>query len=1131
MASASFAPVRRGVPGSCLSSCSFLLGFDYRVFLARHTMTRDPDAPISVHKGETEANGPGSLLDLPTEVLIVIAGKLKWNDVLRLRKVNRVFRKISQSRDVWRTIYLRYLGTRIPRPYFLPKPLHICGADDLEKAVVDWEAEWPKVIRAKSTVLEFSLPGMPQLPSEVDLVPGGRWILWGHSDGSVSYSDLENTSGNDPFNLLISPPFDNEEPLITEVRLAVDYATEQEEIPDNHHLGCFRLAVATCRRESLPGERDTTQVDIWCLEVMYDHNGQAVGLGVKARLATFQAHWPEVRSDRPLALRGNFLTYGAVHSLGLPAVAVIVDWTEANGKMNTGEIEQIYIPNCRPMTWGTTGRKLVVYDWAREGIRSTARLVAEPHLHIESLWQAETVFFGNDISVLSLDDPNESRFVLKTVSSIQQIRFPQQPPLSGIELMQEEPVVVQDLVLPSVAGADNPYTVGEFCGYHRSVWWAMEGGYTMGARRYSWANEGRDGQPILSARVSRIEFEWKEGFRPCGSDRTFFDEVSRRVVVLDATDLWSSHLGKFEADLERVSTLKVDPVPWGTQQPGLVPLVASAQNSLPWDGRSAAGDPGLFGVARRVVLVPVFLASLQPGSSRLSHDSDPLSLLDLPTEVLIFIAGELEWDDVPRLGKVNRVFRKISQSRDVWQAIYLRYLGTRIPRPYFLPKPLHLCGANDLEKAVVDWEAEWPKVIRAKPTVLEFSFPGMPQLLSEMYLVPGGRWMLWGRPDGSVLYSDLQHDSGNVSFKSLIPPPFDNDDPLVTKAQLAFDYATEQEETPDVHHLSSFRVAVATCQRGSLPSKSKTQVDIWCVEVTYDDKVQAVGLGVKTRIATFHAPGLGVSPDRPFAFALKGNLLAYRGDHNLEFPQFAAVLDWTQANGKMSAFEIEPVYIPNCRPTLLRLLPGSRILVVHEPTGGTGRKLAVYDWGREGINSTRLIAEPHHHSESLWQAQTIFFGENMPILSLEDPDESRFVLKTFISIQEVRLQLPRKPPLSGSQPQEPVVVQELPLPSVDGITHQFMVKEYCGYHRSVWWATMGKHMGARRYSWANEGPDGQPVMSLRESRIEFVGKGGFPSFGSDRTFFDEVSRRVVLLDVSSTKNVLNHLRLRRKVHE
>ncbi|KAF6755073.1 hypothetical protein DFP72DRAFT_347475 [Ephemerocybe angulata] len=453
MASASFAPVRRGVPGSCLSSCSFLLGFDYRVFLARHTMTRDPDAPISVHKGETEANGPGSLLDLPTEVLIVIAGNLEWNDVLRLRKVNRDFRKISQSRDVWRTIYLRYLGTRIPRPYFLPKPLHICGADDLEKAVVDWEAEWPKVIRAKSTVLEFSLPGMPQLPSEVDLVPGGRWILWGHSDGSVSYSDLENTSGNNPFNLLISPPFDNEEPLITEVRLAVDYATEQEETPDNHHLGCFRLAVATCRRESLPGERDTTQVDIWCLEVMYDHNGQTVGLGVKARLATFQAHWPEVRSDRPLALRGNFLTYGAVHSLGLPAVAVIVDWTEANGKMNTGEIEQIYIPNCRPMilrllpgsrilvvheqTWGTIGRKLMVYDWARKGIRSTARLVAEPHLHIESLWQAETVFFGNDISVLSLDDPNES-----------------------------------------------------------------------------------------------IEFEGKEGFRTLGS-RTFFDEVSRRVVVLD----------------------------------------------------------------------------------------------------------------------------------------------------------------------------------------------------------------------------------------------------------------------------------------------------------------------------------------------------------------------------------------------------------------------------------------------------------------------------------------------------------------------------------------------------------------------------------------------------------------------
>ncbi|KAF6755072.1 hypothetical protein DFP72DRAFT_965096, partial [Ephemerocybe angulata] len=545
--------------------------------------------------------------------------------------------------------------------------------------------------------------------------------------------------------------------------------------------------------------------------------------------------------------------------------------------------------------------------------------------------------------------------------------------------------------------------------------------------------------------------------------------------------------------------------------------------------RGCSAWQGIRGNLDRRGWIPVFLAKYamsqgagtsisashrrvtRPGSSRLSHDSDPLSLLDLPTEVLIFIAGELEWDDVPRLGKVNRVFRKISQSRAVWQAIYLRYLGTHIPRPYFLPKPLHLCGADDLEKAVVDWEAEWPKVIRAKPTVLEFSLPGMPRLPSEMDLVPGGRWMLWGRPDGSVLYSDLKNDSGNVPVNLLIPSPSNWGEPLISEAQLAVDYATEQEETPGVHHLSSFRVAVATCQRSSLHSGSKTQVDIWCVEVTYDDDGQAVGLGVKTRIATFHAPGLGVSLERPFAFALKGNLLIYRGYHNLECPEFAAVLDWTQAN-------IEPVYIPNCRPAILRLLPGSRILVVHEQTGGTGRKLAVYDWGREGINSTRLIAEPHHHSESLWQAQTIFFGENIPILSLEDPDESRFVLKTLESIQEVRV--PRQPPLSGSQPQEPVVVQDLPLPSVAGIHHQYLVKEYCGYHRSVWWATMGRHMGARRYSWANEGPDGQPVMSLRESRIEFEGKGGFPSFGSDRMFFDEVSRRVVLLDVSSTSTRL-----------
>ncbi|KAF6755071.1 hypothetical protein DFP72DRAFT_897141 [Ephemerocybe angulata] len=503
-------------------------------------MTRGTDASISTHLGETSANRPGSS---GQPLLIVIAGELEWEDILRLRKVNRALSKISRSRDVWQTIYLRYLGTRIPRPYFLPKPLHVCGADDLEKAVVDWEAEWPKVIPTKQRVLDFSLNGMRQIPNEVELVPGGRWILWGHPDGSVSYSDLEDNSGNGLFNLLISPPFDNEEPLKTKALLAVDYATEQEGNQDVHHLRCFRIAVATCRRDSLSGERNTTQVDVWCVEVAYGDNGQAIGLRVKARLATFQDYWPEVRSDRPFALRGNFLAYGGVHGLE-HSLAVVLDWTEANGKMSAEEIERVYIPNCRPMilrllpgsrilvvyehTWGRNGRKVVVYDWGRDGIRSAAPLITELHRHIEGLstGQAQSVFFGNNISILSLDDPNETRFVLKTFDSIQEVRLPQQPPLSGIEVRQEEPVVVRDLPLPPVGGVDNLYTVREFCGYQRS-------GGNMGARRYSWANERRDGQPVLSLRESKVDFEVTERFRTHGS-RLFFDEISGRVVLLNA---------------------------------------------------------------------------------------------------------------------------------------------------------------------------------------------------------------------------------------------------------------------------------------------------------------------------------------------------------------------------------------------------------------------------------------------------------------------------------------------------------------------------------------------------------------------------------------------------------------------
>ncbi|KAF6744952.1 hypothetical protein DFP72DRAFT_1092888 [Ephemerocybe angulata] len=192
------------------------------------------------------------LSDIPAEVLIIIVGMSEWDDVLRIRKTNQLLNKISSCREVWLAIYLRYMGIRIARPYFLPKPLNQCSASELEKAVVNWEASWPNIIQTKRRIHEISGGSSGERPvpihGHIVLVPGGRWVLAGLKNGSVSYLDLNSPLGTVALQLLIASPRGPQparKDWPSQFRVTYDFASEQEESPQDHDMKAFRVAVAT----------------------------------------------------------------------------------------------------------------------------------------------------------------------------------------------------------------------------------------------------------------------------------------------------------------------------------------------------------------------------------------------------------------------------------------------------------------------------------------------------------------------------------------------------------------------------------------------------------------------------------------------------------------------------------------------------------------------------------------------------------------------------------------------------------------------------------------------------------------------------------------------------------------------
>ncbi|CAA7266913.1 unnamed protein product [Cyclocybe aegerita] len=173
--------------------------------------------------------------------------------------------------------------------------------------------------------------------------------------------------------------------------------------------------------------------------------------------------------------------------------------------------------------------------------------------------------------------------------------------------------------------------------------------------------------------------------------------------------------------------------------------------------------------------------------SSIAHN--PTGLVDLPLEMLVEVMKQLEWDDFLRMRQTCRHMCKVSNARPIWLYFFEKYLRSTIPGPFHPDKPVQDYSSYELESLV----------LRRKGTeVAEGRFPrqrklhlGKPSsdILSNMHLVHGGRWLLHAVANGSVEYVDL--DTSEHIARPLTPPPYDESACVMASMVVDMDMATD----------------------------------------------------------------------------------------------------------------------------------------------------------------------------------------------------------------------------------------------------------------------------------------------------------------------------------------------------
>ncbi|KAF6755885.1 hypothetical protein DFP72DRAFT_895484 [Ephemerocybe angulata] len=363
-----------------------------------------------------------------------------------------------------------------------------------------------------------------------------------------------------------------------------------------------------------------------------------------------------------------------------------------------------------------------------------------------------------------------------------------------------------------------------------------------------------------------------------------------------------------------------------------------------------------------------------------------ITLLSLPVELLSSVIMNLTLLDALSARMVCRAWHAASENRQVWRNILVQSIGTTIPRPFFLPKPIKDCSACEIEASLRRWAAKWalndpirwtkrlvsPEILEGRKTGASFS----------LKMAPGGRWLFSGYDDGSVWCFDLGDDwraSSEIEPHLLIPSAFPEARKSGTKVaiQIGLDFSSEEAlgATLDTHHLKQLTIAVVSCLKDRT---TNAQIDIWRVILpgpSDGGTPSPRSPKVEERLSTFkeaHMSGMKNC-------CLYGGAVAYTVSNSLG--KCLVVVDWTTANGKTDVDTISRHHVSSENPWTVHLLPGGRVL-----TGDISGIIRLFNWQEDCPISNARPGQIQEKAKHIWQQAFIelnSYGITTPLV-IED---------------------------------------------------------------------------------------------------------------------------------------------------
>ncbi|KAJ3509813.1 hypothetical protein NMY22_g16168 [Coprinellus aureogranulatus] len=293
-----------------------------------------------------------------------------------------------------------------------------------------------------------------------------------------------------------------------------------------------------------------------------------------------------------------------------------------------------------------------------------------------------------------------------------------------------------------------------------------------------------------------------------------------------------------------------------------------------------------------------------------------------------------------------RALRRVCGTRQLWKHLFLESLGTTIPTPFFLSKPLAENSAEDLELALRRWQTvKTPSnpVQHIQRDVQTEVQAGRQFLEYTAIMTPGGRWVLAGYSDGSVWYFDVSDDWTSTSpiAPRLLVPGFTSEAVPpggAVKMELAADWTSVEAlgSSAASHCLTQFNLAVVVSMNHEPPDTNDKpmHVNVWRVTVCED--AGETSLKLDEQLSAFkEEPNDSIS-----SFSLHGRMLAYTWSIEPRPIPYVVVVDWRDVNGKtpQEGLVRRCFRIPQ-EAQSVHLVPGNRITVVHDTS-----RLSLYHW-------------------------------------------------------------------------------------------------------------------------------------------------------------------------------------------